>query len=117
MLGVVIAALLLIVLTMLWLGGFIGGGDVKLISALSMVMPPAGVPMFVLFVAIAGGILALIYLSLSFVVGRPRPGPRCGLLRRLIKAEAWRMHRRGPLPYAVAITAGALPILVQTAFG
>lgn len=116
-LGVAIAMLLFIMFAALWLRGFIGGGDAKLAAALSLVLPPAGIPYFILFVALAGGVLALIYLSLSYVIGRPRPGPRHGFLSRLIKAEAWRMHRRGPLPYAVAITAGALPILVKTAFG
>jgi prepilin peptidase CpaA len=112
--GFGIAALLTMILGLLWMRGFIGGGDMKLIPAAALVLPPADAPVFVLSVAIAGGVLALIYLSLSFVVPRPRPGPRRGLLARLLKAEAWRVHRRGPLPYALAIAGGALPIFVNT---
>ena len=115
--GAGIAALLLIILGALWLRGFIGGGDVKLIPAAALLLPPSSVPAFVLSMAIAGGALALMYLLLPYLVRRPRPGPRCGLLARALKAEAWRVHRRGPLPYAVAIAGGALPILVTTLSG
>jgi prepilin peptidase CpaA len=114
MAGFGIAGLLLMILGVLWVRGFIGGGDMKLIPAVALVLPPSDAPVFVLSVAIAGGVLALIYLSLSLVVPRPRPGPRHGLLARLLKAEAWRMHRRGPLPYALAIAGGALPIFINT---
>jgi prepilin peptidase CpaA len=112
--GIGIAALLLTILGVLWRHGFIGGGDMKLISAVALVLPPSGDFNFVLFMAVAGGMLALIYLALSFVVRRPSPGPRHGLLARVLKAEAWRMSRRGPLPYALAIAAGALPIFIKT---
>jgi prepilin peptidase CpaA len=112
--GVGIAALLLIVLGLLWLRGFIGGGDMKLIPAVALVLPPSGAAGFILYVALAGGVLALIYLVLPFVVPAPRPGPRRGFLARVLKAEAWRMHRHGPLPYALAIAGGALPIFIQT---
>ena len=112
--GAEIAALLLAILGALWLLGFIGGGDMKLIPAVALVLSPSDTLHFVLSVAIAGGALALIYLALSFVVRRPQPGPRHGLLARVLKAEAWRMHRRGPLPYALAIAGGALPIFINT---
>jgi prepilin peptidase CpaA len=111
--GLGMAALLLTILVVLWLRGFIGGGDMKLIPAVALVLPPSDTPAFVLSVAIAGGVLALIYLALSVVVRRPGPGPRRGLAARLLKAEAWRIHRRGPLPYAIAIAAGALPSFIN----
>ncbi len=115
--GIGTAAVLLIILGALWLRGLIGGGDMKLIPAVALVLPPSGVPALVLSVSIAGGGLALLYLALSVVVRRPRPGPRRGLLARVVKAEAWRMHRRGSLPYAVAIAGGALPNIVKTFSG
>jgi prepilin peptidase CpaA len=112
--GLCVAALLLTILGMLWLRGFVGGGDMKLIPAVSLALPPSDVPNLILYVAIAGGVLALMYLALSFLVRRPDPGPRDRFFARVIKAEAWRMHRRGSLPYAVAIAAGALPIFINT---
>ena len=115
--GLGIAALLLAVLGLLWLRGFIGGGDAKLISAAALLVPPSGVAALLLSIAIAGGGLALVYLALPYVVRRPLPGPRHGLFARALKAEAWRLRRRGPLPYAVAIAGGAVPMLIKTFSG
>jgi prepilin peptidase CpaA len=116
MIGSAIAAAILAPLILLWLRGLIGGGDVKLIPAAALILPPHSVPNYILLVTIAGGILALLYLALSFLVRRPRPGQRRSLLARLAKAEAWRMHRRGPLPYAVAIATGAIPVVFKNIF-
>jgi prepilin peptidase CpaA len=41
-------------------------------------------------------------------VPAPRPGRPHSLIARIAKAEAWRLRRRGPLPYGAAIAAGAL---------
>jgi len=112
--GLCIAALLLTISVVLWLRRFIGGGDMKLIPAVALALPPSEALYFVLSVAIAGGVLAVLYLVLSFLVRRPDPGPRYGFVARIRKAEAWRMHRRGPLPYALAIAGGALPIFINT---
>jgi prepilin peptidase CpaA len=112
-----IAMAILTVLVLLWLRGFLGGGDVKLIPTVSLVLAPANVPAFILSVAIAGGVLSVFYLTAHYAMPRPRPGPRYGLLARVLKAEAWRMHRRGPLPYGVAIAAGALPIIAKSFSG
>ncbi len=111
--GICVAALLLTIVVVFWLRGFIGGGDMKLIPAVALALPPSEAFDFVLSVAIAGGVLALIYLALSFFVRRPYPGLRYGLFARIRKAEAWRMHRRGPMPYALAIAGGALPIFIN----
>jgi len=106
--GLAAAAGLFALLALLWTRGLLGGGDVKLAGAAALAMPPAAVPGFVLAVSVAGGVLALLYLLLSLVVPRPAPGARRSLPARLLKAEAWRVHRRGPLPYAAAIAAGCL---------
>jgi len=97
---------------LLWLGQFVGGGDVKLAAATAAAIPASSALTFVLAVALAGGAVALLYLVLSLVVRRPAPGPRGGLLARVCKAEAWRISRRGPIPYAAAIAAGGLFVLV-----
>ncbi len=103
-----VAAGLFALLALLWTRGLVGGGDVKLAGAAALAVPPAAVPGFVLAVSIAGGALAILYLMLSLIVPRPAPGARRSLPARLLKAEAWRVHRRGPLPYAAAIAAGCL---------
>jgi prepilin peptidase CpaA len=98
-------------LILLWFTGFIGGGDVKLIPAVSMIVHPPDTPGLVLSITIVGGGLALLYLALSYLIPGPSPGMRSGLISRLIKAETWRIHRRGPLPYGVAIAIGALRVI------
>ena len=91
-----------------WRLGALGGGDVKLLAAASLLVPPASVPTLLLAVALAGGVLALGYLAARHVVPKPPHVRPAGFARRLLRAEAWRIRRGGPLPYAVAIAAGAL---------
>jgi len=91
-----------------WRRGWVGGGDVKLLSACAMLVPPALVPEPVLSTAIAGGILALIYVALARILpGPPRSHPS-GLLGRVWRAERRRIRRSLSLPYACAIAAGVL---------
>jgi prepilin peptidase CpaA len=101
-----------------WRRGWIGGGDVKLLAACTLLVPPASVPQLILATAIAGGILALLYLALARLLPRPalphtiphrsasfRPP---GLLGRVWRAERRRIRRGLSLPYACAIAAGVL---------
>ncbi len=91
-----------------WRRGWIGGGDVKLLSACTLLVPPASVPELVLSTAIAGGGLALLYLALARLLpGGVAPRPT-GLLGRVWRAERRRIRRRLSLPYACAISAGVL---------
>jgi prepilin peptidase CpaA len=102
-----------------WRRGWIGGGDVKLLSACVLLVPPASVPELMVSTAVAGGLLALSYLVLSRVLrgsttrspAEPRPdGParRHGMLRRIAWAERRRIRRGLSLPYSCAIAAGVL---------
>jgi prepilin peptidase CpaA len=91
-----------------WRRGWMGGGDVKLLAAASLVLPPGNVVMFIAAVALSGAVLAIIYLAARRVVAAPsgrRPQNFCA---RALRAEQWRIHRAGPLPYALAIAAGFL---------
>jgi prepilin peptidase CpaA len=91
-----------------WRRGWIGGGDVKLLSASVLLVPPASVPELILSTALSGGILALFYLGLARVLpyrAIPRPA---GLLPRLWRTEQRRIRRGLPLPYCCAIAAGVL---------
>jgi prepilin peptidase CpaA len=110
--GIVMALLLLVAMAVLWFRGFIGGGDAKLVPAAALVLPSSTIGLYVCVIAMAGGGLAALYLALSVVVRRPAPGMRRSLMARLLKAEAWRVHRRGGIPYAVAIAAGGMFILL-----
>ena len=117
-----------------WRRGWIGGGDVKLLTACVLLVPPASVPELMLSTATAGGLLAVCYLALARLLrgnvtslsagpgpagpGSAGPGSagsgqvgsvrRHNLLRRVWRAEQRRIHRRLSLPYSCAITAGVL---------
>ncbi|WP_431267970.1 prepilin peptidase [Dankookia sp. P2] len=108
--SLVAAGLVFLLALAAWRCRVMGGGDVKLLTACALLAPPAAVPGLLLAVALAGGLLALGYLVLRPLVPVPasapvpaRPAP---LLARARRAEAWRIRRRGPLPYGVAIALG-----------
>lgn len=119
--GLLVAAAAFALLFCIWAAGAMGGGDVKLWAVVVLLFPPSWQPQFMLllYVVLAGGVLALAYLALSLVVPRPRAvlsphvlaGARFGRLRRFLRVEQWRIGRRGPLPYACAIAAGAIVAL------
>ena len=96
------------------LRGWLGGGDVKLLAACTLLVPPTGVFGLLCDTMLAGGVVALVYL-----VGRTRgrrhaakiaPRPT-GLLARLWRCERHRFGRGGPLPYGSAIAAGTMVVL------
>lgn len=95
-----------------WLRGWMGGGDVKLLGACALLVPPLAVFPMITTIGIAGGVLAFIYLVARRVVPRPAPLPATlrprGFLGRALRAERWRLSRGAALPYAVAIAIGSL---------
>jgi prepilin peptidase CpaA len=95
-----------------WRFGWLGGGDVKLLAACALLAPPGSVPKLLLLTAIAGGILACLYLVLGLLARglyAPRSDvrPRSFLLR-VVRTELWRIKRLGSLPYGCAISAATL---------
>lgn len=98
----------------LWLRGALGGGDVKLLAAAALLLPPALVPAQLLAVALAGGALALLHLALRPFLGTLRAdGRRRGPLRLALRREARRIRAGAPLPYGVAIALGTAFILIR----
>lgn len=86
--------------------GYAGGGDAKLFAALTLYMGVAGIGPFVMWVALAGGGLAM-----TFLILRRLPLPFWVL------AQPWvsRLYAKSQgVPYGVAIAAGALVVLPQT---
>ncbi|HEX7388690.1 MAG TPA: prepilin peptidase [Acidiphilium sp.] len=111
-LGVVAAVFGL--LTIAWMLRAIGGGDVKLWSACSLLAPPgwAAQSACSLRILLIGGLVAVIYLALRRLAGTPRHAASgAGLLRRLARVEIWRARRGGSIPYGVAISLGVLFML------
>jgi prepilin peptidase CpaA len=110
--ALVAATIMFVVALLCWLRGWMGGGDVKLLGACALLVPPASVFPMVTMVGVAGGLLALVYLAARRFVPRPAPYTGrerpTGFLARALRAEHWRLSRGGALPYAVAIAIGGL---------
>ena len=106
--GLAVAGAVFAGVVLLWLRGLMGGGDAKLLGAVALLAPPSAIPGLLLMIALCGGALALFYLAMSYLIARPPSGPRQTLMARIAKAERWRLSRRGPLPYAMAIAGGSL---------
>lgn len=99
--------------TVCWLRGWLGGGDVKLLTAAILLVAPSAVPGLLAEIVFAGGVLALSYLLLSLVVRPPHGARPVMLLRRIIRVERWRVSRRRSVPYGCAIAAGAFLVLLN----
>jgi prepilin peptidase CpaA len=86
--------------------GWIGGGDAKLMAAAALWMGwPAVVP-FLLFTAVAGGVLALALIG-GKTLNRYYPLARPGWALRLLAPES-------AVPYGLAIAIGALAAFPQS---
>ncbi len=110
-------AVIFVLAFLCWFRGWMGGGDVKLLAATAILLPPVRVPGFIAAVALAGGVLALLYLALERLLGRGAPSRPAGRaaphLRRILAIERRRIRRRLSLPYATAIGAAALLMLFE----
>jgi prepilin peptidase CpaA len=98
--------LLLAVGILLFVGGWFGGGDAKLLAAIALWVGFDHLLAYLVYVAIAGGILAVVFSTVRTV---PLP--------RLLLGEAWalRLHRPdGGIPYGIALAAGALLVYPHT---
>lgn len=101
--GAVFAALLAVG-TLLFARGSLGGGDVKLLAATGLWFDLGGALRFLVSVAIAGGLLAMVVLVIRQVNWSDGARQRAVILRR-----------RGGIPYGVAIAAGAAFAVLTTA--
>ena len=97
--------------------GFLGGGDVKLAAAVALGLSPAATWDFVFATTMIGGLLGLAYLLAPHVVPQFRPVTGAPLLWRILVAETWRLRRRGPVPYGVAIAGGGILTLLGSPGG
>lgn len=106
--SLVAAAILFLLLFVLYTRGGIGGGDVKLLTASAIGLPLTGVFQLLTITALAGGVLALMHLMMRHLP-YPRLAPAgSSLARRVYAIERWRHLRHAPLPYGVAIACGGI---------
>jgi len=93
--------------------GHIGGGDVKLISASALLVTPDRIPLLLVEIALAGGVLSALYLAMGFLLRRRpqlyRNAARNGstsAFRTWLRREGSRIARGYPVPYALAVLGG-----------
>lgn len=92
-----------------------GGGDVKLLSAASLLFPPGQVGRLLLYTAVAGGVLSAAYLIARRIVRRRViAGSASGAA-----PDGWRSMEYAriaadcPVPYALAILGGVVAALAE----
>lgn len=114
-------SLIVVVLVVIGLGmlahfGMMGGGDVKLIGATTLLVPPDQIGQLIAFIAVAGGLLSCVYLFLrrfvraSSLAKSPSHAEAVaamdGQSQGLFSNECARIAAGGPMPYAFAIVGG-----------
>jgi len=88
-----------------WLRGWLGGGDVKLLSALSFYFGLGGAEKFMFSLAVASILLGLISIALSLTM------PKAGA-----DGATWRGSAlKQPMPYGLALASATLATLVWAA--
>ena len=94
---------------LVWRLGWLGGGDVKLIAALGLWAGPGHLPVLLLGIAFAGGVLALAACFVARLAAWPPTTYAIAAAGRFLPAlspslaTAW--HRHG-LPYGIAVACG-----------
>ena len=93
----------------------IGGGDTKLISAVTFLVAPDRVGQLLIEIALAGGLLSCLYITARYRIKTQRASPSTkediappeSGLAFMIKAERARIATGDSLPYALAVLGGA----------
>ena len=114
--SLIAAAILFVLLFVLYTRRMMGGGDVKLLVALAVGLPLVGVVQLLMVTVLAGGALAFVH-----IVMRALPAPALApagssLVRRVYAVERWRHLRHAPLPYGVAIAFGGIWTILTRGF-
>ena len=121
------AASIVIALGLLAHHEWIGGGDVKLIAAVSLLFPLSDVGAVLLNIAVAGGFMGVAYLAMRAIVTRiPKPRfcpaePQEDVrdttwgFEHLLSGERMRIAAGEPMPYALAVLGGVIYRIVSEA--
>ncbi|QQO20305.1 prepilin peptidase [Bradyrhizobium diazoefficiens] len=114
--SLIAAAILFLLLLAVYMRGWMGGGDVKLLAALAVGLPLMGIMQLLTTTALAGGVLAMLHLMMRNLP-HPRLAPAgSSFARRVYAVERWRHLRHAPLPYGVAIACGGIWTIFSRGF-
>jgi prepilin peptidase CpaA len=124
-LNLLAAASVLLVLGLLAHHEWIGGGDVKLISAVTLLFPLSDIGALLLGIAISGGVMGVVYLVIRETmtkISNPQiclsntsaKGGKAGV-EQLISGERLRIAAGESMPYAVAVLGSVIYLVVSEA--
>jgi prepilin peptidase CpaA len=91
---------------------YLGGGDAKLVAAVTLLVPPDRIGLLLIEIALAGGMVSGAYLAAARIQRRVRntvPIPaacRSGRRNRLLRSECARITYESSVPYALAVLGG-----------
>ena len=114
--SLIVASILFLLLLALYVKRWIGGGDVKLMVAVAIGLPPTGVIQFLTVTALAGGVLALVHVLMRLLPNPALAPSGSSFMRRVVAVERWRHLRHAPLPYGVAIVCGGIWAILNRGF-
>jgi prepilin peptidase CpaA len=98
--AIVAAAVVFLTGVLLFRSGWVGGGDVKLMTALALWAGPGGLLQFALLTSLVGGVVSLACLG-------------CEILRRW-RGGGGTSLAQIEVPYGVAIALGGAPLILAT---
>lgn len=103
--------------------GAIAGGDVKLMAAVTLLVPPGSVFELLARIALAGGFLSCLYLGASYMIGSARANSCDAVSKNAVsgvaawaRLESARIASRKQVPYAVAILGGVIWYVARERF-
>ena len=114
LMGLATGIVAFVLCALLFAGGIIGGGDAKLLAATALWAGPSLAPSFLIYTMLAGGALALAWLS-PFRHLMPA-APKQGEPEAETGARSSGSRLRQPTPYGAAIAAGGLYVVALRAF-
>ena len=121
------AAAIIVALGLLAHHGWVGGGDVKLIGAVTLLFPLSDVGALLLSISVAGGLIGCGYLAVRATateVLKPRVCPEDSQedshtsiwgFENLLRGERRRIAAGEPMPYALAVVGGVIYRIVSEA--
>lgn len=121
------AASIVVALGLLAHHGWVGGGDVKLIGAVTLLFPLSDVGALLLNISVAGGLIGCAYLAVRATateILKPRVCPEDSQehtqvaiwgLENLLRSERRRIVAGEPMPYALAVVGGVIYRIVSEA--
>jgi prepilin peptidase CpaA len=119
-LSLLVAAAVFFALGILAHYNVIGGGDVKLIGAVTLLAPPDRVGLLLVEIALAGGVLSCFYLAAGFVLRRlhrryRHAGKTSGKsgFSKWARREGIRIAAGYPMPYALAVLGGVASYIIR----